>query len=170
MSFSDWTAELERSFRRTCSLLQQLYDGLRARRTALVSARASVLTPSPELESLTQEAAREENVRNELLERIRRVLPAPHGVEQAHHHLNVTRIAAALPAATATSLRAAADEARRLAKAVRGEVTLGQRLLQFSQRARLGGVPTPEDRKSGYDRMARSVRVGAAGALVDGRI
>ncbi len=171
MSFSDWTNALEQSFHRTCELLTRLLDGLKARRSAWVSARANVLTPSSELEALTQDVAREENARNELLTQIRRVLPAPLGSDAHHLHLNVTRIAAALPAAAARSLRDAADHARDLAKAVRGEVTVGQRLLQFSQRARIGGLPaaaTPS--RNGYDRQARCLRAGSAGALVDGRI
>jgi hypothetical protein len=171
MSFSDWTADLARSFRRTNELLQQLLSGLQARRSAWISARSSVLTPSTELESLTQSVAAEENTRTELLARIRVVLPTPVASDASQLHVNVTRIAAAMPAVEARSLREVADEARRLAKAVRGEVTLGQRLLQFSQRAQLAAVggEAPSAR-SGYDRRARSVRGGAAGALVDGRI
>ncbi|MBZ0152649.1 MAG: hypothetical protein K8J09_14080, partial [Planctomycetes bacterium] len=87
MSFSDWTNALEQSFHRTCELLTRLLDGLKARRSAWVSARANVLTPSSELEALTQDVAREENARNELLAQIRRVLPAPLGGDAHHLHL-----------------------------------------------------------------------------------
>jgi hypothetical protein len=174
MSFPDDTRALEQSFERTRDLLERLHAGLKARRAAWISVRPSTLAPSPELEQLTQDAAREEALRAGLLERIRRALPAPFGGDAALAHVNVTRIAAALPAPAARSLRDAADAVQRLAKAVRTEVTLGQRLVRFAQDAgertavigRLGRGGPP-----GYDRGARIVRAGkAAGALVDGKV
>jgi hypothetical protein len=171
MSFPDDTRSLAESFVRTRALLEALLQGLRARRAAWVSARPSTLAPSPELEQLTQQIAREEALRVELLARIRRALPAPPGGDAAHAHVNVTRIAAALPAPAARSLRDAADAVQQLAKAVRTEVTLGQRLVRFAQTAgdRSPGIE-PRPRAPGYDRGARIVRTGKlAGALVDGK-
>lgn len=97
MPFSEDTRDLTKSFRTTQDLLKQLLTGLQKRRAAWVSARPSSLEPSPELELLTQAIAREEAVRDELLARIRLVLPRPLGAEPRELHLNVTRIAAALP-------------------------------------------------------------------------
>ena len=171
MSFADDTRALEQSFGRTRTLLERLLQGLKARRAAWVSARPSTLAPSPELEHLTQELAREEAQREQLLTRIRRTLPAPLGGDPAHTHVNVTRIAAALPAPAGRALRDLADAVRALAKAVRTEVTLGQRLVRFAQGAVPAGAP---DGGKGtlprYDRGARVVRAGKlAGALVDGK-
>lgn len=179
MSFSDRTSQLERSFRTTSSLLRELLQGLQARRVAWGSARASVVVPSPELEKLAQDLAREESLRSDLIAQIRRMLPAPPGADAASLHVNVTRIAAAMPTATARSLREAADEATALAKSVRVEVTLGQRLLQFSQRAHQSLLAAanrkpPVGGAAVYDRNARADRTGGArgerGVIVDGRM
>ena len=176
MPFSDDTRELTASFGTTAELLQQLLTGLQARRTAWISARPSVLEPSPELEHLTQEIAREESRRDGLLGRIRAALPRPLGAESSELHLNVTRIAAALPTGEARALRDAAAAVQKLAKGVRTEVTLGQRLVRFAQTAQAGLVPaTATARRGGgipgYDRTARALRgAHAAGALVDGRM
>ena len=173
MSFSDDTKTLEQSFSRTQELLQKLLQGLQARRSAWVSARPSTLAPSPELEQLTQEIAREEALRADLLGRIRTALPTPLGGDSAALHINVTRIAAALPLPAARSLRAVADIVQALAKKVRAEVTLGQRLVRFAQTAEDGVHRGKQVRSSapGYDRAARMVRTSKfAGALVDGRV
>lgn len=174
MSFAEHTHELDQSFRRTHELLQQLLQGLQARRAAWVSARPSTLATSPELERLTQDIAREESCRDQLIARIRAVLPAPVGADPAALHVNVTRIAAAMPAPAARALRDAADAVQRLAKAVRAEVTLGQRLLRVANEAQDGWAdpkrPAPGAGAPGYDRRARTVRAGkTAGAWIDGK-
>lgn len=170
MSFSEDTHELELSFQRTQQLLEQLLQGLKSRRQAWVSARPSTLAPSPELELLTQQIAREETQRDELLARIRVTLPAPFGSAPAASHVNVTRIAAALPAPAARSLRDVADVVTRLAKSVRAEVTLGQRLVRFAQDATRSPLAPASPTAPGYDRGARMVRPGKlAGALIDGK-
>jgi uncharacterized lipoprotein YbaY len=170
MSYADWTAELERSFHRTEQLLEQLLLGLKARRAAWISARARVLAPSTELEAVTQQIAREEDARGELLARIRRALPPPLGGDHEDLHLNVSRIAASMPADGGERLLAAARAAQRLAKDVRFEVTLGERLLRFSRRAQLGAATRPEATAAGYDRRARCLHGTAAGGIVDGKI
>ncbi len=172
MSFPADTSSLEQSFQRTRTLLEQLLAGLRTRRAAWVSARPSTLAPSPELEQLTQQIAREEALRVELLARLRRTLPAPLGGDAAHAHVNVTRIAAALPAAASRALRDVAAAVQSLAKAVRTEVTLGQRLVRFAQDVGTRvGDRTGRGSGSGYDREARIVRTGKlAGALLDGKV
>ncbi len=172
MSFAEDATTLERSFRTTHELLRQLLQGLQGRRAAWVSVRPSTLAPSPELERLTQEIAREEASRDELISRLRRALPAPPGAEHTSLHVNVTRIAAALAPAAARSLRDAADGARSLAKAVRAEVTLGQRLVRFAQDVHGGATaPAAHGGAPGYDRRAQAVRSAkVAGALVDGRV
>lgn len=180
MSFSERCARLEQSFLVTADLLRELLQGLQARRIAWGSSRASVVVPSPELERVAQQLAREEAVRAELILQIRRMLPALPGADAASTHVNVTRIAAALPGPQARSLRAAADAATALAKSVRVEVTLGQRLLQFSAHvhesllAGSTGGRTPKGGAAVYDRNARADRTGGnrgdRGVLVDGKI
>jgi hypothetical protein len=171
MSFSDDASQLEQSFGRTRGLLESLLQGLTARRAAWVSARPSKLAPSPELEQLTQQIAREEAQRDGLLARMRQALPAPFGGESGANHVNVTRIAAALPATAGRALRAAADAVQALAKAVRAEVTLGQRLVRVAQdatRTVTGKVAAPA--APGYDRGARLLRgARTAGAWIDGK-
>ncbi len=180
MSFSERCSRLEESFRLTSSLLRDLLQGLQARRIAWGSSRASMVVPSPELEHLAQQLAREEAVRAELITEVRRMLPAPPGANATSTHVNVTRIAAALPAAAAHALRDAADEATTLAKSVRIEVTIGQRLLQFTQHVQenlLAGTVGGTTQVIGaavYDRNARADRTGGTrgqrGVLVDGKI
>ncbi len=180
MSFHEQTDRLERSFRTTCELLRALLQGLQQRRASWASARPSTIEPSAEMETIAQQLAGEENTRTLLLAEIRKVMPAPIGGTSADLHLNVTRIAAAMPAPAAKTLRAAADEATALAKSVRVEVTLGQRLLRFGQRAhesvlqQLGAAAAPPSGASLYDRNARSARgLGAPrrqGVLIDGRM
>ena len=80
------------------------------------------------------------------------------------------------PPEAARALRSASDEVTRLAKLVRAETTLGQRLLQFAQNAQsdvdaevLGAAK--KARVPGYDRNARNIQgSNAAGQLVDGRM
>lgn len=171
MSFSEDTAELTASFQRTRQLLEQLLHGLQARRTAWVSARPKTLAPSAELEQLTQAIAHEEAQRDVVLARIRTVLPAPLGALASSLHVNVTRIAAALPAVAARTLREVGDAVQSLAKAVRAEVTLGQRLVRFAQSASREPQPAARTAAPGYDRAARIVRAAnKAGALVDGKV
>jgi hypothetical protein len=180
MSFSELTDRLEESFRNSASTMRSMLASLQARRVAWGSARPSTIAPPPELEQLAQGLAREEHVRSVLLDEIRQRLPAPIGGTSSSLHVNVTRIAAVLPPQAATSLREAADEAVQLAKAVRIEVALGQRLLQFSRRAHEGlltnlGLPVKGPRgASTYDRRARPAGSAASrpaqGQLVDGRM
>lgn len=179
MSFSETTQQLEQSFRRTAVLLQNLLDGLKARRAAWGSARPRVIVPSPELEQEAKDLAREESLRADLTKAIGKALPQPMGASASTLHVNVTRIAAALPDAAARSLQQAADVATSLAKQVRVEVTLGQRLLRFTQNAqqhlhgRLGGPAARSQGAASYDRHARrhSALVATnAGTLIDGRM
>jgi hypothetical protein len=177
MSFSDDTRELQASFTRTEQLLRTLLQGLQQRRATWISARPSLLQPSTELEAVSRDLAREEVARDALLARLRLALPRPVGGESRESHLNVTRIAAALPTDAGRALRQVGDAVQQLAKAVRTEVTLGQRLVRFAQHAQDGLFPSPGGAQQarpaapGYDRLARSRRVGnPAGALVDGRM
>ena len=116
-------------------------------------------------------------MRDELLARIRLVLPRPLGAEPSELHLNVTRIAAALPPTEARALCAAAEATTKLAKSVRAEVTLGQRLVRFAQDSQpaLLVAPVTAGRRPagipGYDRSARALRTAStAGSLIDGRM
>jgi len=181
MSFTENTRNFEQSFRKTSELLRSLLQGLQQRRASWGSSRPSTIEPSPEMERLAQSLAAEENTRTLLLAEIRKSMPPPAGGSAHDLHLNVTRIAAALPTAAAKSLREAADEATALAKSVRVEVTLGQRLLRFTQRAhaavfgQFGAAATaPAGGAAVYDRHARAARqLGAPkrqGVLIDGRM
>lgn len=180
MSCNDLALQLERSFRTTSALLRRLLDGLTQRRVAWASARPRTLQPSPELEQLAATLADEEKARGALLAGIAELLPRPVGVPAGERHVNVTAIAAVVPPALGRALRNAADEAVALGKRVRAEVTLGARLLKFTQRAhdallgRLAAGAGGLDGASGYDRCARSragIGVAApAGRLIDGRV
>lgn len=172
MSFADDAAALERSFRNTTGLLQKVLQGLTSRRAAWISARPKVMAPSPELERLTAAIAVEEQARAGLLQQLRSALPTPFGGDATAQHINVSRVVAALPTAIGRSLREASDEATRLAKAVRTEVSLGQRLLRFAQNAQSAAMADASQARAlpGYDRTARVLRAGGAGALIDGRM
>ncbi len=180
MSCNELAVQLEHSFRATTSLLRRLLQGLQGRRTTWASARPSTLQPSPELEQVAVELAAEEKARAGLLTQIAAQLTLPPGVTAADLHLNVTRIAAVLPQALGRSLRAAADDATSAAKTVRVEITLGERLLRFTQQAHdslLGQLAAQAQKPNAvatYDRNARSrAGLGAgvpAGKLIDGRI
>ncbi len=177
----DRAAQLEQSFHRTINLLEQLLTGMQQRRASWASAVPSTIAPSAELEQVSRALAIEELSRGELLAKVLTDLPAVPHVDKADLHVNISRICQALPTRSALELRRAADTATRLAKQVRIEVALGERLLRFSQRAHedmltsLTGGKQQEGLPSGYDRNARSragLGLGAAGAgnLVDGRI
>ncbi|HEX5052300.1 MAG TPA: hypothetical protein VFZ65_11040 [Planctomycetota bacterium] len=179
MSFSEHSKRLEQSFRTTTGLQQSLLRGLQQRRAAWTSVRPGTLAPSPELEDLARQLAREEAVRDELTAAISRFLPAPLGGSSTDLHVNVTRIAAALPPEAARSLREAAQAATDVARSVRTEVTVGQRLLRFSQRVqqsltgRAVGGSSAVPGAPGYDRQARrrpGVPADAGGSHIDGRI
>jgi hypothetical protein len=160
----------------TRELMQALLLALQKRRAAWISVRPDVLAPSPDVEQLSLQLAHEENQRAGLLARIRAALPSPAG-DDGNTHVNVTRITAAMPAERGRALRRIADEVTRLAKLVRTEVTLGQRLLRFAQSAQaemtpeLAAVAGGRGAVPGYDRRARSVaQAGSAGRLIDGRM
>lgn len=179
MSFSEMTfaagaRELLQSFTTTRTLLRQLLSQLEARRAAWVSVRPSVLQPSAELEQGMQELAREDDRRAGLAKRLRELLPAAAGVPQHEQHVNTTRIAAALPRAEGRALREVADDVARLARQVRTEVTLGQRLLGFARRTQAAlhaDLTAAGNGPTAYDHRARSVAAGnRAGRLVDGRM
>jgi hypothetical protein len=176
MGFSEDTASLEQSFLATRDLLQLLLSALEQRRTAWISVRPNVLAPSSDIEMLSHKLAKEENLRAGLLKRIRETLPTPIGGTADELHLNVTRIAAAMPREQGRALRAAADSVQPLAKQVRAETTLGQRLLRFAKAAQgsigaeIVGAKTAAA-TPGYDRRARNLTgPNAAGQLVDGRM
>lgn len=176
MAFSEDTKNLELSFNRTRDLLKLLVSALEQRRTAWVSVRPEVLAPSFDIEQLSHKLAAEENSRAGLLKNIRAALPTPIGGTPEQLHLNVTRIAAAMPREQGRALREAADAVQPLAKMVRAETTLGQRLLRFAKTAQ-GGIgskiveATNSASMPGYDRRARNLNgPNAAGQLVDGRM
>ncbi len=179
MVSTELTDRLEQSFRRTHDLLQRLLDGMRQRRMQWASARPSTLAPSAELEQIARDLAVEETARDGTLRAILAELPAQAHVAKADLHLNTTRICAALPAPRAHRLRAAADRATLLARQVRVEVALGERLVRFTQRAQEGLLATAAGAADGagahgYDRHARSRSgfgpAGRAGTFVDGRM
>jgi len=178
MSLAEHGSRLERSLRLTAELLQRLLRGLQERRTSWISARPGTMAPSPALEEIAMQLAAEEQARTGLLAALAALLPLPAGVAAKDLHVNVTRLAASLPDAAARSLRAAADLATGLARKVRGEVTLGERLLKFSLRAQDGLLTQLATGSAGpgaaavYDRNARARRgvVDVAGSLIDGRL
>lgn len=175
MGFSEDTKSLEQSFHTTRDLLKQLLSALEARRTAWVSVRPDLLAPSSDIEQISHQLAEQENLRAGLLTRIRAVLPTPIGGKPDALHLNITRIAAAMPREQGRALRAAADAVQPLAKMVRAETTLGQRLLRFAKSAQttLGGAVVDAKKSAsvpGYDRRARNLTTQTAGQLVDGRM
>lgn len=180
MSLNDQGRQLEQSFVRTTALLRQLLQGMKQRRTTWISARPSTLQPSSELEHSAQLLAAEERSRTELLGQIAAGLSLPVGVSANELHLNVTRIAGALPTTQGRSLRRAADEATSLAKTVRAEVALGARLLRFTQQAHDGllaevaGAASERTNANGYDQHARlRATLGhgiRTGKLIDGKV
>jgi hypothetical protein len=105
------------------------------------------------------------------------VLGVP-GPAPADLRVGIGLIAARLRSVAAARLRAAADAARTAAAAVRVEVALGNRLLQWNGRAQEHLLQQAAGAKAavpGYDRNGRHVHgalVGTAvpGALLDGRL
>ena len=99
MSFSDDTRALDASFRTTQQLLERLLQAMRTRRSAWISARPSTLQPTPELEQLTQELAREETRRDALVTQLREALPQPFGFDRTELRVNVTMMSETMPIA-----------------------------------------------------------------------
>lgn len=175
---------LGRSLLFTTALLQRLEAGLKQRRVQWISAKAGELAEAPQsLEPLAQEIAAAEQGQQQLLEQIAGLLPGTPLRADAPLQTNVTRIAGALPKASAVRLRQQAASASRAARAVRVEVGLGDRLLRFSRAAHEALVQKLVRRTHpvagqthGYDRRARAVAgnlVGGAdptGSLIDGRL
>lgn len=168
--------QLERSLRHSADLLSQLADGLQARRAQWLATNPAALAPSEELESIAAALAGEDQTRQALLAAINSDLPRPARSASADLRINITRLARHLPTAAARSLRTTANRVVELAKRVRGETTLGARLLQFAQRAHeqvlshsqgTAAKPMP-----GYDRHARRAGLAPqqAGNFLDGRI
>jgi len=176
MSFSEDARHLEAAFVEAGGLLRSLLDALQARRAAWISVRPDLVAPSAEIEQLSQRLAAEERRRAEIVARLRASLPTPAGARPEQLHVNVTRVCGALPPDQARALRAASDEVTLLAKQVREETALGNRLLQFAQSAQTGVdaqvlEAANSGRTPGYDRNARNVHGSrAAGQLVDGRM
>lgn len=176
-SLTELTATLERSFRTTHGLLEELVAGLRDRRSAWVSARPDTIAPSDDLEGLAKRLAAEDEARRVLVEELARSLPGHPGVAATATRVNVTRIVAALPAAIGARLRQVADAATKLACEVRTELALGRRLLEFSQRTHDGLVTELSAQPHsgaprGYDRTAtaRPAAGPASATIIDGRM
>lgn len=178
MSLSEFARRLEASFRNSQGLLNKLHAGLLERRTSWISVRPGALAPSADLEAIGVELRTEDDVRKELLEELQTLLPLPPGISAAAAHVNVSRIAEAIPAAAARTLRAASDEVTAIAEKVRRELAFGKRLLGFAQRAQEGLMadlhPGDTGNPHAYDRNARRSRglsaATRAGHLVDGRM
>ncbi|MCA8975835.1 MAG: hypothetical protein KDC98_14025 [Planctomycetes bacterium] len=179
MSLDDLSRRLERSFRSSERLLTRLFASLQQRRTAWIAARPDSVAPTAELEALGIELAAEDKARATMVGELSVLLPLPPGIAPQELHVNVSRLAAAIPAPAARSLRAAADAATAIAGKVRRELALGKRLLGFAQRAQeslLADVTLdrPGGNPGGYDRRAKKSRGlgldSAAGSLIDGRM
>jgi hypothetical protein len=179
MSLDDLAARLERSFRASEQLLTRLVAGLVERRTAWISARPARVQPTADLDALAAELQAADRARAAIVGELATVLPLPIGLRAADLHVDVTRIAAAIPAVAAQRLRAAAADVTALARRVRREIALGSRLLAFAQRANDGlladlAVGRQAGNHRSYDRAAHAHRgMGryvAAGSLIDGRM
>ena len=177
MSLVEFAQRLESSFNTSRRLLTRLLEGLHARRTAWISLRPEQVKPADELDALALELQREDAGRRELLAQLSTLLPTPAGIDTDDTHVNVSRVADAIPPLAARGLRKAADEATTIATRVRRELALGKRLLGFAQRAQESLMsdfdPGQDSAPKGYDRNARSSRgLGhvTAGHLVDGRM
>lgn len=183
MSLVDRTDALIRSLKLSTTLMQQLAQGLRTRRTQWISAKPSVLAEAPTaLASLTEDLQKEEDRRQKLLLELASLLPAMPGAA-GPRHVNTTFLSQHLPRDVAARLRRATDDASGAASQVRRELALGERLLRFTQNAHehlVAGVSQQlaktRDDVGSYDRNARRLqaalpRTGSApGNLVDGRI
>lgn len=184
MSLADLADRFGRSLLFTTGLLQQLETGLKQRRLNWISAKPSeIAEPAEALDRLSQEIAAAEALQQQLLQDIAAELPPQAVLPGKSLHINATRIAAALPAVAGARLKHQAAQAIKAAKAVRVEIGLGNRLVQFSQQAhesmvqKLVRVAHPmAGGAHGYDRRARSVQGGLlsstapTGSLVDGRL
>jgi hypothetical protein len=145
---------------RTANLLRQLLQGSEGPpRGVDLGPAQHARSHRPNSSSWPRKLAGEERARVELLAQIASMLPLPPAFRPVDLHLNVTRIAGALPTLPRAFPASHADEATSLAKSVRAEVALGQRLLRFATgprqlaRGRRRARPTP--RPPGYDRNAR---------------
>jgi hypothetical protein len=180
MSMHEIAEQLIRSFDESAQHLQTMRTELEQRRAQWVSARPSTLAaPATTLEAVQQQLTAADAARAVLFANAANLLPAAPGVTAADRHIDVSRIAALLPFGQASRLRKAAKTASDLARAVRGEVALGNRLLAFAQRAQdsvLGSVAHDRDDVGSYDRNARRVHAALttqsapAGSLIDGRM
>lgn len=180
MSMHEVAEQLIRSFDESARLLETMRAELEQRRAQWVSARPSTLAaPAIALEGIQQQLLALDQRRAELFATAASLLPQTQGLSPAARHLDASRIAAQLPFAQASRLRKAAKHSADLARAVRGEVALGNRLLAFAQRAQesvLGAVAQDRTDVGGYDRNARRVHAALttqsapAGSLIDGRM
>ena len=179
MSLTEFASRLERSFRTSQRLLTRLLTGLQERRTAWISAHADKVAPSADLESIGAELRTEDTARAVMIDELAGLLPLPPGVSAQDLHVNVTRLAAAIPRGPAHSLRRAADEVTAIANKVRRELVFGKRLLGFAQRTQEGLMADLSAGQQaidppGYDRNARLRRsLGSdapAGSLIDGKM
>jgi hypothetical protein len=180
MSPHDLVEKLIRSLRFETDLVGRLAEALRLRRTAWIAVRPSQLEePLQQLEALTREIAAAGAARDELLQQIAALLPLPPTVGGQPRELSCSRLGDHLPKPLAAQLRHAAGAAKQAAGKLRTELLVGDRLLQFTQRAHEGllrsvlvaaaprGTTPP-----GYDRGGRrrgGVPIGA-GSLIDGRL
>lgn len=180
MSMPEIAEQLIRSFDESAQLLHTMRTELEQRRAQWVSARPSTLAaPATVLEAVQQQLSACDQRCAALFARAAELLPPASGVAASARAVDVSRIAALLPFGQASRLRKAAKTASDLARAVRGEVALGNRLLAFAQRAQesvLGAVAQDRDDVGSYDRNARRVHAALttqsapAGSLIDGRM
>jgi hypothetical protein len=179
MSPRELAERLIASFENSARLLSQIERGLAGQRTSWISARPSVLArPAQTLDGAARELAAEEARRGGLLAEAQALLPPAPGLSPDARRVDIGRIAALLPEPAAGLLRATARTAADAARALRGEVALGQRLLAFAHRVQdglLGDYAQQRADFGGYDRNARrqpAHRAGAraAGNLIDGRL
>jgi hypothetical protein len=179
MSPRELTERLIASLENSARLLAEMERGLCGQRTSWVSARPSVLArPAHAPDGAARELAAEEARRGELLAKAQALLPPAPGLLPGARRVDIGRVAAQVPEPAAGKLRAAARAAADAARAVRGEVALGQRLLAFAQRVQeglLGDYAQQRADFGGYDRNARRQPVHRAGTrsagnLIDGRL
>jgi hypothetical protein len=184
MSVHEPVDRLIGSFRTSTGLLEQLLEGLMEHRTAWVSARASTLAqPATRLDHLAQALAAEEQQRAEVMAELATTLPLPRPLAGRELKIDVGLLADHLPPKPATQLRLAAAATTQLAKVVRAETALGERLLTFSRQAHeglvrqlVGATHQVAGTMTGYDRRAHKVHgsmvgsVAPTGSLVDGRM
>ncbi|MCY2957200.1 MAG: hypothetical protein NT107_09210 [Planctomycetota bacterium] len=180
MSMREIADQLIQSFDVSTHLLDAMRVELEQRRAHWVSARPSTLaTPAQMLEASAKQLATEDVRRGKLLATAASLLPALPGLDAAQRRVTVSRIAPELPFGLAARLRQSAAMATKAARAVRGEVALGTRLLAFAARAEdsmLSDLAKQQVDTNGYDRNARRVSTALvtgttpAGRLIDGRM